>query len=157
MKNKEIVWLVVAILVIAVIVGVVYYELNKEQLPPSPINMADNQVEILVGTEKTGVVLAPKTEAGLSYQQVVDKYKGYRFQFNDQCATIPSTQTFKNGTRVMFDNRTAEQKTIALDGKGYTIGSYGFIILPLSARTLPHTIKVDCDQQYNTAQIYLQK
>lgn len=160
MQNKKIVWVVVAILVIVAIAGVVYYGKSKKQTPepqPQSTGTVDNQAEILVGTEKTGVILAPKTEAILSYQQVVDKYQGYRFQFNDQCTAIPTASTYKTGTRVMFDNRSAQQKTITLDGKGYKIGSYGFIIIPLSASTLPHTIKVDCDEQYNAAQIYLQK
>ena len=57
----------------------------------------------------------------------------------------------------MFDNRVAQGRTIRIDGKGYLIGPYGFIVLPLSATTLPHTFKLDCGAIYNVGQILIER
>lgn len=101
---------------------------------------------------------AISTEQNLTYQQVVEKYQNYRIQFNDQCDAIPASgTTFKNGTHVMFDNRSGVSRIITLDGKGYVIAPYGFIVLPLASVNLPHTIKVDCDRQYNVASVLVQR
>lgn len=122
---------------------------NEQTFPaPSPIQAK--------GTQKGGVAITSKRETGLTYQEVVDKYQDARIQFNNNCQAAPSRSTFKNGTFVMFDNRETVKRIIALDGRGYLIGPYGFIVLSLSYKTLPHTVKLDCDQQYNVGSILIQ-
>jgi len=104
------------------------------------------------------VAITSRKDTGLTYQQVVDKYQNTRLQFSQNCQALPATGiTFKNGMSVMFDNRTAEKHIISLDGTGYVIGPYGFIILTLSYKTLPHTVRIDCDSQYNVGNILIQK
>ncbi len=132
-------------------------QLDNSTSDSSETGEIDSQAEATTGTEKQGVTRAPKGDEGLTYQQVVEKYKDFRIQFNNQCAPLPSSVTYKNGSRVMFDNRSVSERSISLDGKAYKISTYGFIVLPLSAKTLPHTIKIDCDQQYNAGQILLQR
>ena len=94
--------------------------------------------------------------AGMSYQEVVEKYEGKRIQFGEQCQSIPSYLTFKTGTELMLDNRSSEKRVVYLDAEGYTIAAYGWGVIPLTTRDLPHTISIDCAGLYNSGQVFLQ-
>lgn len=135
--------------------GVLWYQKNYQ---PTPVTR----------TEETAPTPAPSPAASktakkpaasqlFTYEETVERYVNQRMQFDANCLANPTSVTFKSGTQVMFDNRTNEKRTISLDGTGYIIGPYGYIILPLSSKTLPHTVQVDCGAQKNVAQILLQK
>lgn len=78
-------------------------------------------------------------------------------QFDASCRATPNFLTFKNGPEIMFDNRTASEKVIKLDGQGYKIGPYGFVVLSITSNTLPFAVEIDCNQLFNAAIINLQK
>ena len=94
--------------------------------------------------------------AGMSYQEVVEMYEGKRVQFGEECQSIPNYLTFKTGSEVMLDNRSAEKRVVYLDATGYTIAAYGWVVIPLATRDLPHTVSIDCAGLYNSGQILLQ-
>jgi len=103
------------------------------------------------------------TATSLTYTQALKTYKDRRIQFSlnnlNQCLMNPTSVIYKNGTKVMFDNRIAKQITVYLAGTAYTIKTYGFRILTLSAATssLPYTIRVDCEAGKNTGKIILER
>ena len=68
----------------------------------------------------------------------------------------PNPITFKNGTSVMLDNRSGSERTITLDGTPYRLSAFGFKILTLRSRVLPHTVAIDCGEGRNNGQIILQ-
>jgi hypothetical protein len=112
-------------------------------------------------TTSTATLSAPSstkttTSKSLSYQQALAAYTNRRIQIQPNCQLSPSAPVFKNGTYVMFDNRTPTAQTISLDGARYTIGGYGFKIIRLYASRLPHTIQIDCGSGRNNGQIVLQ-
>ncbi len=91
----------------------------------------------------------------LTYGEAVATFSTRRIQFDANCVAIPSSIVLKNGTNVMFDNRSPESRSFALDGTRYSLRGYDFRILTLRASTLPHTIVVDCGNGRNNGQIIL--
>ena len=106
------------------------------------------------GTSKKST--APSTEPALTYDQAVKNYENRRIQFDPNCFTIPAFSNFMNNTKVMFDNRYEKGRWFYLDGKGYYLSPYGFKIVTLYSKTLPHTIMIDCGTGKNNGQILLQ-
>ena len=91
-----------------------------------------------------------------SYEQALEIYKDYRIQFGENCRATPSNVSYKNGTNIMLDNRSAYNRAIRV-GSVYTVNSYDFKIVKLSSASLPATWFVDCDNFQNVATILLQK
>lgn len=95
----------------------------------------------------------------VSYEKALEVYTGKtRIQLmgDTVCQVSPTMATYKNGTSIMLDNRTAEARTVTL-GTAYTVPAYGFKIVKLSSTTLPVTLLMDCGKQQNVATILLQK
>lgn len=100
---------------------------------------------------------AAKTASSqLSYTAAVNLYGSRRIQIIANCELNPIKMTLLNNTSVMFDNRTPEAKTIALDGTKYTLTGYGFRIITLKSGILPHAVRIDCGSGVNNGQVILQ-
>ena len=97
------------------------------------------------------------TTKGLSYGEAINKYQNKRIQINDSCQLNPSSMVLKNGTAVMFDNRSATSKNLSLGGTRYSLSGYDFRILTLSRNTLPATIVIDCGSGKNNGQVTLER
>ncbi len=93
----------------------------------------------------------------LSYTQAVKEYQGRIVQFDAMCQAHPNNFTVKNGTAVMFDNRSGDGRWFSLNNFGYYLKGYGFTVITLSSRKLPLTVVVDCGSAQNVAQILIQK
>ena len=103
---------------------------------------------------------SPSTTAAkeaYTYTQAIVKYQDRRIEFDTNCQAKPVISTFKNGTEIMIDNRSAAKKNFAVDGKNYTIEGFDFKIITLTAKTFPKTIQIDCGNSKNNSNIYLQK
>lgn len=101
---------------------------------------------------------APSAQtAAQTYTNLVKEYEGRRIQFDINCQAIPSNVTYKNGTKVMFDNRSGDARIIIVGGVQYNVGGYGYKILTLSSPTLPKTLLLSCGSAVNVGQILLQK
>ena len=91
-----------------------------------------------------------------TYSAVVSQYEGRRIQFDDQCQSQPTEVTYKNGTTLMFDNRSAMAKTIKINDQTYEFPAYGYKILTLNSVSLPATLNVSCNNSVNVLKILLQ-
>src|SRR3989344_4269646 len=105
------------------------YQDVRDYLVSSPV--AYNQP---TNTAKTApkTTTKPKTSpvtVTLDYEDAVELYAGRRFQFNNNCQVTPVSATYKNGTSVMLDNRSAYSQTVSIDGKSYGLSGYGFKII----------------------------
>ena len=125
--------------------------------PPAPTPSVLKPTPPGASKQITTLQIVGKPMPGKSYQAVVEAYKDRRIQFDDACRATPNFMTFKNGPVVMFDNRSIGEKIIKLNDIGYKIGPYGFIVLQITAPSLPYKIDIDCNQLYNVASINLQK
>lgn len=99
----------------------------------------------------TGTVSQSQT-----YTALVKEYEGRRIQFDINCQAIPSSVTYKNGTKVMFDNRSGDARIITVGGVQYNVAGYGYKILTLSSPTLPKNLLLSCGAAVNVGQILLQ-
>lgn len=100
---------------------------------------------------KTAVV--PK----VTYETLLKQYEGRRIQFDKNCQAIPNQLTFKNGTSVMFDNRSGDARTFALNETVYQVGGHNWKIITLSSKTLPFKYLIDCGSAQNVGSITIQR
>jgi hypothetical protein len=91
-----------------------------------------------------------------TYTAILNEYEGKRIQFDDNCGVQPTGVTYKNGTALMFDNRSATAKTIKIAEQTYEFPPYGYKILTLSSVTLPATLNISCNDSVNVLKILLQ-
>ena len=126
-------------------------KIEDEAMTPSETTDVDSTEDTSTGSVNTG---APA--ASLSYQQALVTYKDKRLQITNTCQVSPNNVTYKNGTSIMLDNRSAVTRTIKL-GSTYSIKAYGFKIVKLNSATVPATWLMDCDSSQNVATILIQK
>ena len=99
----------------------------------------------------TPVALNPQ-----NYSELVNQYEGRRIQFDERCQMRPVDVTFKNGTVVMFDNRSPQAKTIKIGSQSYNLPAYGYRLLTMNSQTVPLSLIVACDNTPNVGRILLQ-
>lgn len=143
------VWIVVGIIVVLAIIG-----LSRGSLPqqagtkssPTPVGSTKNY-----GASPS----VTPTPAGsmISYADALQRYAGHVIQFDARCQTTPSSLTVKNGTYVMFDNRSGDPRWFALNAVKYSVVGYGFRILPITSTHLPGIVTIDCGSAQNVGQI----
>lgn len=160
-KSTYTVPVVIAGVVVLALVGVAL-----SQMSPASTDSTDQATS--TSTSTAPVVSKPKPKSknvsreqtGLSYDAAVDQYRDRRFQF-DGCLATPNYQTYKNGSKVMLDNRSPDTVEIRLDGVLHRLYGYEFKFVTLTAKTFPHMVKVDCTTNdtpaYNVARILLQQ
>lgn len=94
----------------------------------------------------------------LSYTQAVEEYKDRRIQFDETCLVTPNFATFKEGTKIMLDNRANTSMTISLDSQKHILKAYDFKVIALGTPSrLPHTMMIDCGTGQNNGRILLQQ
>jgi len=153
--------LFVALPFIGFYLGVRYADIVKKMLT------AGDQATTTVKDITSEVISAPsittpqskaaKTASSqLSYTAAVNLYGSRRIQILANCELNPTSISLLNRTSVMFDNRTPESKTIALDGTRYTLAGYDFRIITLKSGILSHTVRIDCGSGVNNGQVILQ-
>lgn len=91
-----------------------------------------------------------------SYTQLVKEYEGRRIQFDERCQATPKDPTFKNGTSILLDNRSASPRTVAVGGTEHYLIAYGYKIITLSSSNLPKELLVSCGSSGNVGKILLQ-
>jgi heme/copper-type cytochrome/quinol oxidase subunit 2 len=159
-KNKSMnaMWIILVVVVLVIVVFFMMRARDNKALNGDD-NLGDfNKVEV-EGTEDVDPVVTPvvtSAPANLTYQQALINYKDRRIQFNSDCQATPSNVTYKNGTSIMIDNRSAIARTLNING-AVSVKAWGFKIVKLSSSTLPKTILVDCGNGQNVATILLQK
>lgn len=154
---KKIVWVVV----LAALALAVYIIMKK------PADQWDSQIEAITSptpapSSKVIKRTTAKPAGGFSgqtmpYSQLVAEYADRRIQFDERCQSIPGNPTYKNGTSVMFDNRSGDARYIKIGDATYLFGGYDYKILTLSSPTLPKTLSMNCGAAINIGGILLQK
>ena len=161
-------WVILAVVVVAAMVvwNLMDFQ-GGEQATPTP----------LAGQTASPTPVAPSSGSGVNrsgagqgsgqgsgftqtqvqnYSDLVNQYEGRRIQFDAACQMNPASITFKKGTTVMFDNRSAAVKTIVMGGQTYVFPAYGYKLLTLSSQVVPATLTLSCDSVPNIGSILLQ-
>ena len=84
------------------------------------------------------------------------EFEGRRIQFDERCQVTPQNPTYKNGTSIMLDNRSANARTVVVGGTKYDLTAYGFRIVTLSSSSVPKELAVSCGSSGNVGKILLQ-
>lgn len=151
LKNKPF-WIVIVILVI---VSFWFMIKNREEAmemaSPSP-TPTPTPVPRVQTPPRTGTAQQTKV-----YSELVKEYNGRRIQFDVNCQAVPTETTFKNGTSVMFDNRSGDARTFKVGATSFTLAGYGYRIMTLTSGTLPVTFSLSCGSAINVGKILLQK
>ncbi len=151
--DAKLAWGIIGILSIGLIIWAVSCN-NKTKLEVS--NIGDEVVEQNAIEAEKGAAAKKPAAASMSYAQALETYKDRRIQFDKACQATPNNVTYKNGTKIMLDNRAGVARTINING-AVSLPAYGFKIVTLSSSTLPKTILVDCGTGQNVATILIQK
>jgi len=160
--------LVIAAVIIIVLAGT-YFGLRRagvisKPAPPletptieeQPAPAATSTEQTTTTKQKTASAKKPAVPLpAMLYSEAINVFANKRIQITENCQLIPSSMVVKNGTSIMFDNRTADLKLLRIDSREYYIEAYNFKIIPLSEKTLPHTVQIDCGSGRNNGQITL--
>ena len=153
--NNKVLWVV--IIVAVVVVGWMVFQRGDNLYGPvtrtaSPTTSPRVGFQPSAGLPGgTPVALNPQ-----NYSELVKQYEGRRIQFDERCQMNPTEATFKNGTVVMFDNRSPQAKTIRVGNQTYSLPAYGYRLLTMNSQNLPLSLQVGCDNVPNVGRILLQ-
>ncbi|MEK7506554.1 MAG: hypothetical protein AAB566_00670 [Patescibacteria group bacterium] len=126
--------------------------LGLESISPSP-----SDTPVGTAAKKTATKVAtPGPTPSQPYSQLVKEYEGRRIQFDDRCQAIPKDPTYKNGTAIMLDNRSAQVRVVTVGGVQYSLAGYGYRLLSLSSPSLPKELSISCGLVLNVGRILLQ-
>ena len=156
-------WVVVAVAVAVVALmtlgqgGVPSYLPSMDYDKSSPTPSASPKVS---PGKPSGAKATPATSSASvkTYNELIKEYDvgGRRVQFDQRCQMSPSAVTYKNGTKIMLDNRSAEAKKITIGGSSYSLGAYGYQLVTLSSTKMPQEFIINCGSAVNVGKILLQ-
>ena len=99
---------------------------------------------------------APVKTPALPYEEAIKKSAGWRIQFDAACQPSITSMTLKTGSAIMLDNRSSAKQIITIGDKKYTVNSFNFLIVSVTASPLPQTLNIACNARYNVARINVQ-
>lgn len=150
-------WWVVVVVVIVVGAWWAYFGKAPSLSDPGLQNQYGASPSPVVGSGVKPV--AKKSTAPVSaksYSDAVKEYEGRRIQFDERCQVVPQNPTYKNGTSIMLDNRSAGARSVMVGGTKYDLSAYGYRIITLSSSSLPKELAVSCGSSGNVGKILLQ-
>lgn len=148
-------WITVFAVVVLGLVGqllVTNYSMKQYDTPVPDFSATQKNSKITA----TSKPISAQAKAEV-YSDLVKQYEGYRIQFDALCQAIPNNMTFRNGVKIMLDNRSGDARYISVGGVSHYIDGYGYKIVTISSTNLPKTLFVNCGAAVNVAQILVQQ
>lgn len=145
-------------MVVVVVGGVWWVSSNKGNLPGYGTQNQANYSSSPSPSSATKPAVKKNTTpiSSQNYTELVKQYEGRRIQFDDRCQINPQKPTYKNGTSIMLDNRSAQARAVGIGGVKYDLGAYGYRIVTLSSSSLPKELAVTCGSSGNVGSVLLQ-
>lgn len=146
--GNKIAWFVALIVLFGVIVA-----LNNvgEKDKKSSLEVASDETvedvsgeDMIKASSAATVVANTDVDLALPYTAAMTKYAGRRVQFDSRCIASPVKSSFKDGTKIMLDNRGSAATRVVVGSMAFDIAAYNFAFLTLSATEFPATYSVDC-------------
>jgi hypothetical protein len=128
---------------------------NVGQQPGSSVAVTPTPAPVV--TVKSGAPKPSTNEMPLTYAQAIQRYGGYRFQFDMYCQMNPGHVSLKNGATIMLDNRSGDPRTIKVGPTAYSLAGYGWRIVQVAVKTFPTTLMIDCGAGRNVGSITVNK
>ena len=156
-KSNSTMYIVGSLIVIIVIVALVLSNNKKEAM----MDVVTPGVEDTSGTNSDGTTIDNPDKEGLSvgsnagkYADMVLRYKDKTLQFNEECAVVRNSYTFKQGTDVMLDNRDTTSAKIIIGSRTFNLKAQSYRIIDLGSTG---TYRVDCNDRLNVVTVNVQK
>ena len=153
------IWWIVIVVVVAV--GAWWVYSNKIKVPSLPGFGGLNKSSPSPVARVTAKPVAKKSTTPAPtptkiYSDVVKEYEGRRIQFDERCQVVPQSPTYKNGTSIMLDNRSASARTVMVGAAKYDLVAYGYRVVTLSSPSLPKELSLVCGSSGNVGKVLLQ-
>lgn len=153
-------WIIVVVLVGVVAILFVFSRNYKKVADvadkPSDLTIEQKILEEGVSVSRGAVVTSGTATQTVKYTQLMKDYEGRRIQFDMTCQAIPPNTTYKNNTKIMFDNRSGDARVITIGGVQYNFPGYGYKILNISGAKLPARVSFNCGAAVNVGGILIQ-
>lgn len=154
-------WLTGGIVLLLVVVIVVLSTRSPEKTEEVTIDTPEQSVidtdqKSPVSYTKPAVTTVP-VDPKLSYTEAVQAYGGNRIQFGENCLATPANAVFKNGSKIMLDNRANQSKVLTIADVSYTVGARDFVVAALSISGESESIMIDCGSMQNVATVVVQR
>jgi hypothetical protein len=159
--GNKIAWFVALIVLIGVIVAL--NNVGEKDAKSSLEEEVSEKTEEVAGEKEvvalndSKVVVSTDADMALPYTAAYTKYAGRRIEFSSKCQVSPVKAEFKDGTKVMLDNRGSVSRRIAVGDQAFVIPAYNFAFLTLTAEKLPMTYSVDCGTAAGVASVTVTK
>lgn len=165
--QRKFYWPAIVIVAVAVAFGVYSALVPKAEAPEqltvvpksSDSDLAQKAEEVKSPEEQAKPATVPKAKPAsspLTYDEALKKYANSRIQLDKDCNAFPGQMSIANGTEIMLDNRSPEERSVVFDLKTYKISGYGFTVVKTSAKTLPLITYLDCGLKQNVSKITVQ-
>lgn len=160
--TKKYLWILAAVVVVG---GAYFMKWNGTDQNLAGENVSPNS-GLVAGPVKgsvAGSVVKPVVKKSTAiptpsgnYTALVKEYEGRRIQFDERCQITPQSPTYKNGTSIMLDNRSASVRTVMVGATKYDLVAYGYRVVTLSSSSLPKELAVSCGSSGNVGKVLLQ-
>lgn len=155
MSKGKYVWGAVILVVLLVVIGALLKSDKYAGPTASPsTNYGNETMPLSPSPSRSASSGKPAAPApAISYDAALKAYAGNRIQFDEFCQASPNAIVLKSGTSVMFDNRSGDARWFSLDGTGYYVAGYGFRIIPMVPKSVPHTTIIGCGSATSVGKI----
>lgn len=153
------IWYVVGVAAVLVVLAVLVRGRQQEPAAASPTPTPTLSVTAPTPTpspKATSRVRATPKPPTPTYADVAQQYAGRRIEFDPYCQVVPVESTFTDGMDVLLDNRSPDDRVVALGGVQHGLRSYGWKVVTMTAPELPAVWAVDCGTLKNVGKITIQ-
>jgi hypothetical protein len=154
-KSNSTLYVVISLIVVAVIVALVLSNkkeaMNDDVVTPGVENTTTDSNVGAIDPNKEGASVG--SNAG-KYADLVLKYKDRTLQFNEECAVVRNSYTFKQGTDVMLDNRDTTSVKIVVGSRTFNLKAQSYKVIDLGSTGI---YRVDCNDRLNVVTVNVQK
>jgi len=91
-----------------------------------------------------------------TYGEIAGLYEGRRVQFDVFCQAFPVESTFIDGTQVLLDNRSPDDRVVSIGGIQHGLRSFGWKVVTMTAPELPATLAIDCGTAKKVGKIVIE-
>jgi hypothetical protein len=153
------IWYIIAVLAVLVVVTIVVRGHRAPIALQSPSPTPTPEVTPLPATPTPKTVIRPRasvTPPVPTYAEVAQQYTGRRIQFDVYCQVFPIENTFIDGTDVLLDNRSPDDRVVAIGGVQHGLRGYGWKVVTMTAPELPATLAIDCGTAKNVGKVVIE-
>lgn len=145
-KNK----LIVSVVGVVLVAGLYFVKGDWFKGAPTLEVKEEAQLEVSEQTIEPAKVFYSKKKVVVSpevlrpYTDLVKEYWDQRIQFDERCQVPHDRVTYKNGTKVLLDNRSESPRVITFMGSHYSLQAFGYQVVTLSSQNLPQESLIGC-------------